>query len=1008
MHSKVKSSFFLTLFAIVLSACGVTPSSSSSPSSQAPSSSETPTSSAPTSTAPSSQETVVVTFDAKGGSAVAPVTVNKNGSLAAPTAPTRAGYRFAGWFRGKPGLTWLEPAAQTFPLTVAANDKFYAYWEPLNSKAMTYSNNETYFSSLSQATGARFNPMTYLYSHEDSIMGDMSTSLYSTEVDWDLAIEQGVADFIGDFSKIEAREFSIDALDFNNILVGATSFPKDIDGDDFTVDGKYDRLIAAQTSRSEWIFEMRNDIFFENGTQVDASVVEYSLKQFLDPIQGNRRATSYYQRPGTQDSGTPILNAEQYRFQVDADGNPAVVDFSTVGFDIIDQFTFKITTWRSISQSTAVGFGNIRLVEPAIYAASLTNGANSTYGTPANPFVSYGPYIIKSWSDNQRIVMNKNYEYVRRDLINYKSIAYEFTTGPVQNVQLFEAGQLSATGLLGADFVKYAENPGIKFSWSGYPQYMIVNYAPSRATSGAYEKSAITQDERFRQALFFAFDRDTYNGTIYTPNAPSVLPVPNNIKAYLEDPLAYAESPQHLANLAAFGIPSGTNGYLPERAKQLFEAALADFKIANPSFTGPINLRMVALDSDLDDQLTTFVKNQLETAFNTEGLQDKLVITVISSSQDALDVTLANWDFDLNLVNLGFGSSTGIQQQYGSIAFMVGAFFGPSFGVNLPFSTGVGGNRDFTLTKNSLERTFTIAPSSAILTGGDTTGIVVGDRVIGTNIPATATVKTILSPTSFEINSNVPAKSGEVAVVGGTRDLVIGARATITVGNTANLLVGQAVSGTGIPTGSRITEIVNATSMTISNPVTANGVTNVSINPSIDLRNDPTSFYNQATNVDLTATFDYLVEQGEDWIYEEDEAGDLVREGHSILYENLLASEGKAAGIYAETLLDLVSLMWLYDTPYDATRVAPFAGAIQDIWNIIAAMEKVFYEEMPLIPTSTTQSAIIYAENVEILWPAYSDTFGWGPARLRFLNTDSDYSEGLYNSFEAAFLASAA
>jgi oligopeptide transport system substrate-binding protein len=995
MHSKVKSSFFLTLFAIVLSACGVTPSSSSSPSSQDPTSSAPTTSSA----TPTSQETVVVTFDAKGGSAVAPVTVNKNGSLAAPTAPTRSGYRFGGWFRGKPGLTWLEPSAVSFPLTVSANDKFYAYWEPINSKTISYSNAETYFSSLSIDTGARFNPMTYLYNHEDSIMGDMSTSLYSTEVDWDLAISQGVADYVGDFSKIENREFSIDSLDFSNILVGAVSFPKDIEGDDFTVDGKYDRLIAAQTLRSQWIFEMRDDIFFENGTQVDASVVEYTLRQFLDPIQGNRRATSYYQRQGTQDSGVPILNADAYRFQT----AEAPVAWDTVGFDIIDQFTFKITTWRNISQSAAVGFGNIRLVEPTIYAASLTNGANSTYGTPANPFVSYGPYLIKSWSDNQRIVMNKNFEYVRRDLITYKSIVYEFTTGPEQNVQLFEAGQLSATGLLGADFVRYAENPGIKFSWSGFPQYMIVNYAPSRATEGAYQKLAITQDARFRQALFFAFNRDAYNGTIYTPNAPSVLPVPTNMKAYLEDPLAYAESPQHLANLADFGIPAGTNGYLPQRAKQLFEAALADFKTANPSFTGPVTLRMVGLDSQLNRELTTFVKNQLETAFNTTGLQDKLIVEVVLSPQAAIDVTLNNWDFDINLVNLGFGSSTGVQWQYGSISFMVGAFFGPSFGVNLPFATGIGGNRDFTLTKNSLERTFTIAAGSAIITGGDTTGIAVGDRVIGTNIPGTATVKAVTNATSLELSAPIAAALTNP----GPRDLVIGARATITAGNTANLVVGQAVSGTGIPTGSRITAIVDATSMTISNPVTASGVTSVAINPTVDLRNDPNSFFNRALNIDLSATLEYLEEQGEDWIYAEDADGDLAREGHSILYEALQARTGKAAGIYAETLLDLVTLMWIYDTPYDATRSAPFAGATQDVWSIVAAMEEIFFEVMPLIPTSTLQSAIIYAPNVVILWPQYSVTFGWGPTRLRYLNTDPDFSEGFYNSFEASFLASA-
>lgn len=992
MHSRVKSSFFLTLFAIVLSACGVTPSSSSpssQPTSVPPSSSATPT---------SSQETVTVTFDAKGGSAVSPSTLNRGGAVAAPTSPTRAGYTFEGWFKGRPGLTWLEPQATSFPHTVTANEQFFAYWEPINSKSMSYSNGETYFSSLSIDTGAVLNPMTYLYSHEDGIMGDMSTSLYSTEVDWDLAIAQGVADFVGDFSKIENREYSIDALDFSNILIGATSFPQDINGDDFTVDGKYDRLIAAQTGRTEWIFEMRDDIFFENGTQVDASVVEYSLKQFLDPVQGNRRATGYYQRPGTQDGGIPILNAEAYVFQT----TEAPVAWETVGFDIIDQFSFKVTAWKAITQASAVGFGNIRLVEPAIYQASLTNGANSTYGTPANPFVSYGAYLIKSYSATQRIVMNKNYDYVRRDLVTYKSIVYEFTTGPQQNVQLFEAGQLSATGLLGADFTRYAENPGIKFSWSGFPQYMIVNYAPSTLTEGAYVKSAITQDERFRQALFFAFDRDTYNSTIYTPNAASVLPVPTNMKAYLEDPLAYSESPQHLANLVTFGIPAGTNGYLPDRAKQLFEAALADYKLANPSFTGPINLRMVALDSQLNRELTAFIKNQLETTFNSTGLQDKLTIEVITSPQAAINATLGSFDFDLNLVNLGFGSSTGIQWQYGSISFMVAAFFGASFGVNLPFATGVGGNRDFTLTKNSLERSFTVAAASPVLTGGDTTGIQVGDRVIGLNIPATATVKSIISATSFDITANVPATAAP-----GARDLVIGARATITVGNTANLIVGQAVSGVGIPAGSRIQAIVDATSMTLSNPVTATGVTSVAINPRVDLRNDPSSFFNQPVNVDLSATLEYLEEQGEDWIYEEDEAGDLVREGHGILYEALLPSTGKAAGIYAESLLDLIVLMWNFDTPYDATRSAPFAGATQDVWNIVAAMEKVFFEVMPIIPTSTLQSAIIYAPNVVILWPQYSVTFGWGPSRTRYLTTDTDFSDGFYNSFEAEFLASA-
>ena len=159
-------------------------------------------------------------------------------------------------------------------------------------------------------------------------------------------------------------------------------------------------------------------------------------------------------------------------------------------------------------------------------------------------------------------------------------------------------------------------------------------------------------------------------------------------------------------------------------------------------------------------------------------------------------------------------------------------------------------------------------------------------------------------------------------------------------------------------------------------------------------------------NIDLSATLEYFEDQGEDWIYEEDTAGDLVREGHSILYEALLARTGKAAGIYAESLLDLITLMYNFDTPYDATRSAPFPGATQEVWSIVAAMERVFFEVMPLVPTAALQSAIIYAPNVVILWPEYSVTFGWGPTRLRFLNTDPDFLDGLYNSFEVAARAS--
>jgi oligopeptide transport system substrate-binding protein len=865
MHSRVKSSFFLTLFAIVLSACGVTPSSSSSPSSQTPSSSA-PSSSTPSSSAPSSQETVTVTFDAKGGSAVAPVTVNKNGTLAAPTAPTRAGYQFEGWFRGKAGLTWLEPEATTFPLTASVNTTLFAYWEPTNSKNVNYSVGETYFSTLS-STAQRFilNPMTYETGAENDIMSSLSTTLYSSEVDWDKAIEQGVAEFKGDFSKIEAKEFSVESLDFITILQGAETFPQDIEGNDYTLPGgKYDRDNATKVSKTEWIYNLREDIFFEDGLQVTASTFEYTLKQFLDPVQNNFRSTSYYKDADNR-SGLSILNASEYKKQTAE--NP--VPWSDVGFDIIDTFTFKLTTFEAIPQSSAVGFGNIQLVHPTIFASSL-NGSNSTYGTPANPFVSYGPYLIKSWNENQSFVLNKNFNFVRKDTITYKSISYAFTATVEENMNLFENGSLSSVGLIGQYYTEYAENPNVKRAWQGYPSYLIVNTAPSSLETGAHQKHPVVQDERFRQALFFGFNRAAYNSTVYAPNAPSVLPVPVDTKGYIQDPLYYSESPNHLENLEDLNIPTGSNGYIPERAIQLFNAALTDYLASPGAVAGPVRLKYLISNNALNVSLANYIKSMYETLFNTTPENpDKLIIDIVAVASSSIGAIRAAWDFDLLPINLGFGASYGVWWQYAAFG-LIGGTVVPQFGLTMPFT--------------------------------------------------------------------------------GARD---------ENGNTIE----------------------------------------------IDLREDPESWIMENVDVDLTTTYDFLLELGEEVVFELDEDGDFVLPGFAWLLEQLEPSEGKAAGIYRGSIYALAEYVYNESTPWDGSAAEPFPGATEEVWKITAVFEKAFLAQMPLVPMSTLDSAVVYAANVVIEWPAFSSAFGWGASRYRYLNTDADFANGFYNSYEAAYLA---
>lgn len=781
-------------------------------------------------------QNIVVRFNTKTTATVPSQILPAGGGVVqAPTAPTRDGYRFGGWFRGRPGLTWLEPQAVTFPLTVTGPVQLFAYWEPLNSKTVNYSVAESYVSTFITSQTNVLNPLTYRWSHENAYIAMLATDLYSTEVDWAKAVSQGVAAYPGDFSKIESGEFIIEALDYVNIKVGAARYPVDSTGDEhLTPDGKYDREGATTFTDTKWTVELRQDLKFEDGTPITAHTYEYTLKQFLDQKQNNYRANLYY-RDAVSRNGAPIKNASEYFKQTPE----APVAWSEVGFKVINDYKFEVEFYMPMSQSYVTGFANMRLVHPEAYAASLNaEGVNSTYGTATNPYISYGPYIIKSWDANQKIVFNKNFEYVAKDTITYKSQVVELVPDLQSAYNLFKNGTTSAFGLTNDYYSEFAESDNLYKSWDGYPQYLIINTAGSRIEGPtAHVGPTILHDARFRQALFYGFDRNYFAASVYAPNTATVLPVPLDTKAYIQDSIYYSESPNHLAVLQKYNIDPDGNAFIPERAITLFNQAYDAWILEGN--TGPVRLKYVASnDTTLAESLANYVKQSLEARFGVS----KLVIEIEWGNSTITSAKQKDWNFDIALSAIGFGSSSGIQWQYGSIAFL-GALIGAAdLGLTQPYSS---------ITESGYE-----------------------------------------------------------------------------------------------------------------------------------------PYFNEIIEIDLTATYNYLL------TIEDDEN---TPEDYLKLLSWLEATDTKPAGIYKDTLSKLAIFLYADSTPYDATAAAPFTGATQEVWKIVAAFEDIFFKYVPLIPTVTRSSATVYAPNVVITWPAYSVAFQWGALRYRYLNTDPDFANGIYN-----------
>lgn len=141
-------------------------------------------------------------------------------------------------------------------------------------------------------------------------------------------------------------------------------------------------------------------------------------------------------------------------------------------------------------------------------------------------------------------------------------------------------------------------------------------------------------------------------------------------------------------------------------------------------------------------------------------------------------------------------------------------------------------------------QTGALTSGSAVVTGlASTSGIVAGQQLFGLGVPAGATVLSVDSATQVTLSANVTSTTTSVLtftqggspnmtvvlapaiIQGGTSQSLTGALTsgspTVTGLATAGLRIGQAISGTGIPTGSTILAILGATSLTLSANATA-------------------------------------------------------------------------------------------------------------------------------------------------------------------------------------------
>jgi len=240
-------------------------------------------------------------------------------------------------------------------------------------------------------------------------------------------------------------------------------------------------LAASWESKDNktWIFHLRPDARWSDGTPITAQDVVFSWQRLIDP----KTASPYESYLGTVN----VLNADD----IIAGKMPA----SQLGIKALDAHTVEVELTRPMSYFLQmVAHSSLFPVNEA-----EVKKFGDKWTQPGN-LVSSGPFKLQTWSVNERIVAVRNPNYWNNAHTVLSQITYLPVTSSTADVNRYKAGEIDITRTI----------PEIQFASLKKELGTQVHVGPSL---GVYYYAFNNQkppfnDPRVRQALSLSLDRN--------------------------------------------------------------------------------------------------------------------------------------------------------------------------------------------------------------------------------------------------------------------------------------------------------------------------------------------------------------------------------------------------------------------------------------------------------------------------------------------------------------------
>ncbi|QEL57442.1 peptide ABC transporter substrate-binding protein [Chromobacterium paludis] len=233
-----------------------------------------------------------------------------------------------------------------------------------------------------------------------------------------------------------------------------------------------------QTDPTTWVFHLRKNAKWSDGSPVTAGDFVYGWQRFVDPKTASPYATTY---------GIFIVNGKEI-----AEGKKPV---SALGVKALDKYTLEVKTPYPVLFMPSL-VTNTQL-------APLPKATIDKYGkdwVKPGKMVSNGAFELKDWQVNSKVVAVKNPDYWDAKNVQLTKITYLPIEDTNADIKLYESGQ--------NDFVQQLPPGTYEMYKAKYPKEIRNAEFLGLRYYSFNNKDPLLKDVRVRKALSMVIDRD--------------------------------------------------------------------------------------------------------------------------------------------------------------------------------------------------------------------------------------------------------------------------------------------------------------------------------------------------------------------------------------------------------------------------------------------------------------------------------------------------------------------